>query len=241
MKFRSDKQRRFLMNMFASAPEGAFRNPWGSEDIVIKNMPVKQLYHLRGMYGLQGPRHIYRSTDEEFRKYTKDLYDDDFITGDEDIFKNFIDKKESDIKAEGFVPLPAKIRFDEERGYGYKAYIPYRWEPERVVYNKERIMKPFNTCDLQGKHAVITKERSIEALDEASDTYLNNMANEIAGGKNTVNIIGISKYDAEKGTLGEGRHRILAVQKLGYDEIPVAVELVNGKPVMSKKNAISQL
>ena len=240
MKFKSDKQRRFIMNMFASVPDGAFRNQWGSADVVVKNMPVKQLYHLRGMYGLQGPRHTYRSTDEEFRKYMKDLYNDDFITDDKDMFKSFIGKKESDIRAEGFVPLPPKIRLDEERGYGYKAFIPYRWEPERLAYKKENIMQPFNTCDLCGKYKVAPKEHSIEAVNEASAGYLDNMAKEIAEGTGTVPIIGVSSYDAKRRTLGEGRHRILAAQKLGYDEIPVVIELKDGEPVMSK-SSISQL
>ena len=253
MIFKSDLQRRAVFsrinagmnyanaNRFAVASDGAFRNPWDEETAVVKTLPIEQLYHMRGMYGLGGPRHRYDTSDSDymrFRDEKRNIYGDDlfYSLDDKDVFEAYIRKKEKELEDRGFTVLPPKVRYDEEKGYGYKAYIPYRWSPQKLEEKKEEIMQPFNTSDLSGKHKVELEGKTIEDIDNASKVYVENMAKEISEGKATVPIIGISERDVEKGTLGEGRHRILAAKDVGLEDIPVAIELVDGEPVMSRKS-----
>jgi len=228
------------ITMYSSAPEGAFRNPWDEETAVVKDVPIEQLYHMRGMYGLGGPRHRYDTSDSDYMKFRDEkrkIYGDDlfYSIDDKEMFEAYLKSKEKELEDKGFTVLPPKVRYDEERGYGYKAYIPYRWSPKKLEEKKEEIMQPFNTSDLSGKFKVKPEEETIEGINKASKVYIDNMAKEIAEGKGTVPIIGISQYDVKKGTLGEGRHRILAAQEAGLEDIPVAVELVEGEPVMCRK------
>lgn len=251
MKFKSDSQRRAVFsrintgmnyanaNRFAAASEGIFRNPWDEETAVVKTLPIEQLYHMRGMYGLGGPRHRYDTSDSDymrFRDEKRKLYGNDlfYSIDDKEMFEAYLRKKEKELEDEGFTVLPTKTRYDEEKGYGYKAYIPYRWSPQKLEEKKEEIMKPFNTSDLSGKFEVIPEKKTIESIDEASEAYVENMAKEMVEGKATVPIIGISERDVKKGTIGEGRHRILAAKKIGMEDIPVAVEVVGGEPVLSR-------
>ena len=240
MKFKSDLQRRAVFrNIFSIDPKKSFRNPWDEETAVVKTLPIEQLYHMRGMYGLGGPRHRYDTSDSDYMRFRDDkrkIYGNDlfYSIDDKEMFEAYLRKKENELEDSGFTVLPPKVRYDEERGYGYKAYIPYRWSPQKLDEKKEEIMQPFNTSDLSGKFKVTPERKTIESIDEASEIYVDNMAKEMAGGKATVPIIGVSERDVKEGTIGEGRHRILAAKKIGMEDIPVAVEVVGGEPVMSK-------
>jgi len=258
MNFRSDSQRKamfaniFGKNVFSNDKfKGMFKNEYGDR-VVVKNLPIEQMYHLRGSYGIGGGKRHFGTSDSSFYKFDREkrkLYGSDlyYDIDKKELFEAFVRKKEQELRDEGRVVMPSKIRADVERGYGYDVWIPYRYTANDFEAEKEKVMRPFNTTDMSGDYKVPIDDGDFEdhesdeykeyissKYDRASGVYVDNLAESIDKREEKVPIVVVDKYDVKRGELGEGRHRILAMEQLGYKEMPVAVEVIDGEPVMSK-------
>jgi hypothetical protein len=211
--------------------QGTFLNPWGEDIATLEERPVKELRYMRGIYGVH-KGHKYIDTDsKEFRDFKAhkrgELGDDVFyMTPDEDIFNEYVKSKSNEMSSyDGLTVLPPKIRYNEKKGYGYYAEIPFRHKPKQLKEEIDKIMQPFNVGSMSGDFRVEPEEDTQEGWQKASNKYVDTMAEEIKQKKGTVPVVGITHRDIKKGTIGEGRHRILAAERAGLETIPVAIEV----------------
>ena len=221
-----------LDDTFSIPPEleGTFDNPWGEDIAMLEERPLKELKYMRGIYGVKRGHKYIDSDSREFRDFKAhkraEVGDDVFfMLPDEDIFDEFVKWKSKEMEFDDLTVLPPKVRYNAEKGYGYYAEIPFRHKPKHLKEEIEGIMQPFNVGSMSGEHRVKPKGDTREAWDEAANKYVDTMAHAIRQKKGTVPVVGITQRDLERGNIGEGRHRILAAERAGFETIPVAIEL----------------
>jgi len=208
--------------------EGTFHNPWEESYVEVEERPLKEMKYLRGIYNVTKGHEYVDSSNSEFWKFEKklksDIGDDAFYAMDDrDVFEMFVKSKVDDVSnRDGIVVLPPKIRFNQDKGYGYYAEIPFRYKSDKLHSEIDNIMKPINKGD--DEYRIEPTADTKEAFDVASNKYVSNMAYEIKNKTDSVPIIGISKRDKIRGSIGEGRHRILAAEMIGLEKIPVVVD-----------------
>ena len=223
-----------------------YYNPKGK----IVNMDTREAYDMRSRY----TQHSYKPSkikldrkqiQDEYEKAQDKFYEDRMdelkmeiqhgIPMDNSQKPKFHDyrvknykQKVAELRKEGIIVKPPK---NLEFGYDDEIYVESRFTPKRYKQVRSEIMQPTNSPrDISSKklQEQWKKASSRKESDKVRRGYVKELSQAIKSKTKKVPMISMTDREIDKSQVGEGRHRILAAQKLGLRTIPVFVEKRSG-------------
>jgi hypothetical protein len=195
-------------------------------------MPVDKLYDMRGRYNIKNTSFVFDDykKDDAIKQNMMDASGKKSweFTSD-DVMKHKSNSRKADLKQQGYKVQSVKKTKDGDYN------IKYRRSPNKYKKELQHIMSPTNTDESRSGSLGDKKLSEGATRQEAGNAerkfHIESMTDAVMVDSADVPMITIYGDDFKQGgTIGEGRHRIIAAKAAGLKEIPVFVESNNRLP-----------